>query len=83
MKKILLSVAAVIVAAYSAFAVAIVPQPLSVTKHSGAFVALPSTTLVCAAEEFAPLAEYLQEYLPLSYTSKVAPKRFFIPRRIR
>ena len=63
MKKILLSVVAVVAVAYSAFAVAIVPQPLSVTKHANAFVTLPSTTLVCASEEFAPLAAYLQEYL--------------------
>ena len=78
MRKILLSVVAVVAIAYSAFAVAIIPQPQSVTKHTNAFVALPSTTLVCAAEEFAPLAAYLQEYLPLNYIAKVAPKRNYI-----
>ena len=78
MKKILLSVVAVVAIAHSAMAVAIVPQPQSVTKHSNAFVALPSTTLVCASEEFAPLAAYLQEYIPLKYISKVAPNRNYI-----
>lgn len=78
MKKILLSLVAVVAVAYSAFAVAIVPQPLSVTKHANAFVTLPSTTLVCASEELAPLAAYLQEYIPLKYISKVAPNRNYI-----
>lgn len=78
MKKILLSVAAVVAAAYSALAVAIVPQPQSIDKHQNAFVLLPSTTLVCASEEFAPLAAYLQEYIPVKYISKVAPKRNYV-----
>lgn len=78
MKKILLSVAAVVAAAYSALAVAIVPQPQYIDKHQNAFVLLPSTTLVCASEEFAPLAAYLQEYIPVKYISKVAPKRNYV-----
>ncbi len=78
MKKILLSVAAVVAAAYSALAVAIVPQPQSIDKHQNAFVLLPSTTLVCASEEYAPLAAYLQEYIPVKYISKVAPKRNYV-----
>ena len=78
MKRFILSVVALVAFTISASAVAIIPQPQSVTAHSNAFVAVPSTTIVSASEEFAPLVAYLQSYLPLTYTSKVAPKRNYI-----
>ena len=78
MKRILLALVALVAFTISASAVAIIPQPQSVTTHSSAFVVVPSTTIVSASEEFAPLVAYLQSYLPLTYTSKVAPKRNYI-----
>lgn len=78
MKRLLLAVVALVAVAFSASAVAIIPQPQSVTTHSKPFVATSSTTLVCAADEFAPLATYLQEYMPFKYVSKCAPKQNYI-----
>ena len=78
MKRFLLAVVAMVAFTSSALAVAIIPQPQSVTKHSKAFVVVPSTTLVCASEELTPLANYLQGYLALNCTAKVAPKSNYI-----
>ena len=78
MKRVILALATLLTAVSSASAVAIIPQPQSITINSDTFVATPLTTLVCEAEEFAPLTAYLKEYLPLKRTSKVAPKRNYI-----
>ena len=78
MKRFAVALVAFVMAVSSASAVAIIPQPQSVVKNTSAFVVLPSTTLVCEAEELAPLVAYLKEYLPLKYTSKVAPKRNYV-----
>ena len=78
MKRFAVALVALVMAVSSASAVAIIPQPHSVIPKPNAFVVLPSTTLVAASEEVAPLVTYLKEYLPLKYTSKVAPKRNYI-----
>ena len=78
MKRILLAMVALVAFTISASAVGVIPQPQSVTKHADAFVVVPSTTLVCGAAEIAPLATYLQEYLPLKYTSKAPLNRNYI-----
>ena len=78
MKRFVIALVALVMAVSSASAVAIIPQPQSVTPKPNAFVVLPSTTLVAASEELAPLVAYLKEYLPLKYTLKVAPKRNYI-----
>ena len=78
MKRYLLAFFALVAVVFSASAVAIVPQPLSVIKHLETFIALPSTTLVCSAEEITPLAAYLQEYIPLKHISKEAPQKNYI-----
>ena len=62
----------------SASAVSIVPQPLSVVKHSKSFVVQPSTTIVCSVEEFAPIVGYMQGYLDIGRADKFVPKSNYI-----
>ena len=84
MKKILLAITAIIAIACSTAKkeavseVAIIPQPQSIKTHSSYFKAVPSTTLVCSTEEFTPLISYIQEYLPMTSTTEVAPKDNYI-----
>ena len=78
MKRLFLAVVALVAVTISASAVAIVPQPLSISKHNNTFVLLPSTMLVCDVEEFAPIVKYSQEYLALDHFAKVAPKSNYI-----
>ena len=75
MKRVVLALATLLITASATSAVALVPHPQSVIEHSKSFVVSHSTTLVCEAEEFAPLVAYLKEYLPLKPPSKSAPKR--------
>ncbi len=77
MKRHLLAVVALFVVAFSASAVAIVPQPLSITKHENNFTINTSTTICCEVEAFAPIAKYTQEYLKIG-VAKVAPKSNYI-----
>ena len=77
MKRLFLAVVALVAVTISASAVAIVPQPLSISKHNNTFVLLPSTMLVCDVEEFAPIVKYSQEYLKVGVATK-APKSNYI-----
>ena len=78
MKRLFIAVVALVTVTISASAVAIIPQPLSLAKHNNAFVVLPSTTLVCDIDEFAPIVKYSQEYLALGHIANVAPQRNYI-----
>lgn len=77
MKRYLLLAVALCVVVCSASALAIVPQPQSVTRGDGAFKMQSSTTLVCRGEVLAPLANYLREYVDLRVAER-APKRNYI-----
>jgi hexosaminidase len=69
MKRLLLAMATIFAVACSnpksevAAEIAIIPQPLSLIQHENSFKIKSSTALVCEAEELAPLATYVQEYL--------------------
>ena len=54
--------------------VAIVPQPISITEHSNFFCIKTSTTLVCEAEELAPIANYTCEYIAVQGVVNNAPQ---------
>ena len=75
MKRFFLVVVALVVA-FTASAVAIVPQPLSLSKHNNAFVVLPSTTIVCDVEGFAPIVKYSQEYLKVGVATKTTKSNY-------
>ena len=77
MKLKLLSVIALLAATFSASAIAIVPQPLSITKHGNNFTVNTSTTIVCEVKDFTPIAKYTQEYLKINTATK-APKSNYI-----
>ncbi len=93
MKKTLLAVAVLVVLAVSASAVAIasssstttsisevaiVPQPLSVTKNNSNFVVNSTTQIVCDAKELKPIVSYALEYLKVGGSVEVAPKSNYI-----
>lgn len=78
MKRLLLMAATLLAITSSAFAVAIVPQPQSVTVNTDKFVIIPSTTIVCEAVELEPLVGYMSDYLAVYSTSKVVPSRNYI-----
>ncbi|MBP3482367.1 MAG: beta-N-acetylhexosaminidase [Alistipes sp.] len=53
-------------------AYAIVPQPSSVTEKSGAFIIMPSTTVVYSDDELRPLVVYMLDYLGVKHVSRTA-----------
>ena len=77
MKRLLLAVAALFAVTLSASAVAIVPQPQSVTEHNENFVVNSSTKIVCKEKKLAPIVKYTQEYLKIA-TAKRAVKSNYI-----
>ena len=74
MRKIFLAVVALMAVAFSAKAVAIIPQPLSVTEHQNHFVLQQSTTVVYKAEALAPIADYTCQYLKIGKVVGSTPK---------
>lgn len=66
MKRLLLTLSALLAVIFTSSAIAVIPQPLSVTKHNRSFTIFPSTTIVCESEELMPITKYMQEYLDLS-----------------
>ena len=58
--------------------VAIIPQPISITEHSNFFCIKISTTLVCEAEELAPIANYTCEYIAVQGVVNNAPQSNYI-----
>ncbi len=78
MKRIFLAVVALVAIIFTASAVAIIPQPLSVTKTNNAFVMNKATKIFCGAEELKPLAGYLNSYLKVGGEADVAPKSNYI-----
>ena len=77
MKRLFFVVVALFAVTLSASAVAIIPQPQSVTEHNDNFVVNSSTTIVCKEKSLAPIVEYTQEYLKVG-ASKKAPKSNYI-----
>ncbi|MBR2352538.1 MAG: family 20 glycosylhydrolase [Alistipes sp.] len=78
MKRLILTMTALMMAVYAVSAVAIVPQPQSVIEHGRAFVVRPSTVVACEAEELAPLVGYVCEYLDLYGAVKCTPRSNYI-----
>ncbi|MBQ1224810.1 MAG: glycoside hydrolase family 20 zincin-like fold domain-containing protein, partial [Alistipes sp.] len=76
MKSTLLAVIALFAITFSASAVAIVPQPLSITKHENNFTINTSTTIYCEVEAFAPIAKYAQEYLAVGISAKTPQSNY-------
>ena len=77
MKHYLLAAIALLAAVATAEARGIVPQPLSETLHTNAFVVVPSTTLVCNEASLQPLVGYVGEYINLRVAEK-APSQNYI-----
>ena len=77
MKHYLLAAIALLAAVATAEARGIVPQPLSETVHTNAFVVVPSTTLVCNEASLQPLVGYVGEYINLRVAEK-APSQNYI-----
>ena len=70
MKKLLTLIVATAVSAFAVSANTIVPAPKSYTKQSGTFTIAPSATISYSAEELAPLANYLSEYVKVAVKSQ-------------
>ena len=77
MKRLFLAVVALVVVAFTASAVAIIPQPQSVVMSNRSFTVERSTAIYYEAKELAPLAKYMQEYLDIEVATK-KPKRNYI-----
>ncbi len=78
MKKTLLVLVAFFAVTISASAVAIVPQPISITQHNKAFTLNSSTVLVCDSEQLMPLVDYLRGYIQVADVKTNAPKSNYI-----
>lgn len=77
MKRIIIAVVTLLSVAFSASAVAIVPQPQSVVEHGRNFEVNASTTIVCGVNEFVPIISYVQQYLKV-VTATNTPKNNYI-----
>ena len=80
MKLKLLFLSFATVAATCAFA--IIPQPSSVTEKSGAFIIMPSTTIVYADDELRPLVVYMLDYIGVKHVARTEPHKNAISLRI-
>ena len=83
MKRILLAMVALLVIACSEqkapiAGVAIIPQPLSLVEHENHFELTAETSLVCDAEELAPIVAYVREYLAVGGVENVAPAANYV-----
>ena len=82
MKRLLLAMATIFAVACSnpksevATNIAIIPQPLSLIQHENSFKIKSSTVLVCEADELAPLATYVQEYLAVKVAEQTPEKNY-------
>ncbi len=70
MRKLLTLLVVAITTIFAVSANTIVPAPKSYTKQSGTFTITPSATISYCAEELAPLANYLSEYVKVIVKSQ-------------
>ena len=74
MRKIFLTMVALLALSLSAKAVAIIPQPLSVTEHNNCFVIQKSTTVASEEEALMPIVDYACKYLRIGKSVNGMPK---------
>ena len=78
MRKLFLTIVALVAVACSAKAIAIIPQPLSVTEHNNSFIVQKSTTVVCDEESLKPIADYACKYLRIEKAVGGTPESNYV-----